>query len=231
MSDRADAADTQAGTGARREGRLRLVLERRAEWIEALIILTTIAAAFVVLGFLARYFQDYFRLILIFFFAWLLAFLIAPVADFLQRRLTQLPRPVAVIAVIVPVILVTVLVLVRVIAAIVDSSTEMAGALPSIAAHPPTFVADLQSWLDQQGIAFDVDAAFRSTVNDLLARLSDVAVAAVGGAFSAVSTMVDAIVVVSLAVFLAIDRDSIIRLGLELTPPEKRDDVLMFRRS
>ena len=34
-----------------------------------------------VLGFLARYFQDYFRLILIFFFAWLLAFLISPVAD------------------------------------------------------------------------------------------------------------------------------------------------------
>ena len=68
------------------------MLERRAEWVEALIILATIAAAFVVLGFLARYFQDYFRLILIFFFAWLLAFLVSPVADWLQRRLTRLPR-------------------------------------------------------------------------------------------------------------------------------------------
>jgi predicted PurR-regulated permease PerM len=211
--------------------RLRDVLERRSEWIEALIVLATIAAGFVVLGFLARYFQDYFRLILIFFFAWLLAFLIAPVADFLQRRMTRLPRPVAVIAVIVPVILVTGLILVRVIAAIVDSSAELAGALPSIAAHPPTYVADLQAWLDKQGIAFDVQGAFRSAVNDVLAQVSNVAVAAVGGAFSAVGTLVDAIVVVSLAVFLAIDRDSIIRLGLEVTPPEKRDDVLMFRRS
>ena len=43
------------------------MLERRAEWVEALIILVTIAASFVVLGFLARYFQDYFRIILIFF--------------------------------------------------------------------------------------------------------------------------------------------------------------------
>ena len=39
------------------------------------------------------YFQDYFRLILIFFFAWLLAFIISPVADWLQRHLTRLPRP------------------------------------------------------------------------------------------------------------------------------------------
>ena len=50
-------------------------------------MLTTVAVAFVVLGFLASYFKDYFRLILIFFLAWLLAFLISPVADWLQRRL------------------------------------------------------------------------------------------------------------------------------------------------
>ena len=30
---------------------------------------------------------------------------------------------------------------------------------------------------------------------------------------------------------MAVDRDSIQRLGLDLTPPEKRDDVLLFRRS
>jgi len=48
--------------------RLRRVLERRAEWIEALIILTTLAVGFVVLGFLARYFENYFRIILMFFF-------------------------------------------------------------------------------------------------------------------------------------------------------------------
>jgi predicted PurR-regulated permease PerM len=211
--------------------RLREVLERRAGWLEVLIVLTTIAAGFVVLGFLATYFQNYFRLILIFFFAWLLAFLIAPVADFLQRRLTRLPRTVAVIAVIVPVIVVVALILVRVAAAIVDSSTQLAAAVPAMAANPPTFLADLQAWLDRQGIAFDVAAAFRTGVSDVLGRLSDVAVGAVGGAFSAVNTFVDAIVVVSLAIYFAIDRDSISRLGLEVTPPEKREDVLMFRQS
>src|SRR6478672_7587495 len=103
---------TVAGTWA--TSRLRRVLESRAEWVEALVILSTVAVAFVVLGFLARYFQDYQRIILIFFFAWLLAFLISPVADWLQRRLTRLPRPVAVIAVLVPIIIIATLIVVKV---------------------------------------------------------------------------------------------------------------------
>jgi predicted PurR-regulated permease PerM len=232
MVERGGPESTVIGAEARPvTSRLRDVLERRAQWLEVLIVLATIAAGFVVLGFLATYFQNYFRLILIFFFAWLLAFLIAPVADFLQRRLTRLPRTVAVIAVIVPVILVVALILVRVAAAIVESSAQLAAAVPSMAANPPTFLNDLQAWFDSRGIAFDVSAAFRTGVNDVLAGLSDVAVGAVGGAFSAVNTFVDAIVVVSLAVYFAIDRDSISRIGLEVTPPEKREDVLLFRQS
>ena len=52
-----------------------------------------------------------------------------------------------------------------------------------------------------------------------------------GGLLSAAGTIVDSIVVVSLAVFMAIDRDKIMRVGLDLTPPEKREDVMLFRRS
>src|SRR6476660_8947014 len=93
-------------------GRLRDVFERRATWVEGLIVLTTIAAFFIVLGFAAGYFQAYFRIILIFFLAWLLAFLVSPVADWIQRRLKRIPRPVAVIAIIVPVVLIGALIMV-----------------------------------------------------------------------------------------------------------------------
>ena len=211
--------------------RLRNVLERRSEWIEVLVILATIAVAFVVLGFLARYFQDYFRLILIFFFAWLLAFLISPVADFLQRRLTRLPRGIAVIAVIVPVILIGALVIVRIIASLVDSFAQLAAALPTLAANPPAILDDIQRWFDQQGIAIDVTGSFHSALTGLLNGMSDFAITALGGALSAVGTLVDAIIVLSLAIFMAIDRDGILRLGLDITPPHRREDALMFRRS
>jgi len=220
-----------AGVDGWTTSRLRNVLERRSEWIEVLVILATIAVAFVVLGFLARYFQDYFRLILIFFFAWLLAFLISPVADLLQRRMTRLPRGIAVIAVIVPIVVVGALVIVRVIASLVDSFAQLAAALPNLAASPPAFLDDIQAWFDRQGIAIDIAGSVHSALSQILQGMSDFAIPALGGALSAVGTLVDAIIVLSLAIFMAIDRDGILRLGLEVTPPDKRDDVLMFRRS
>ena len=212
-------------------GRLHEVLERRAAWIEALIVLATVAAAFVVLGFLSAYFRDYVGLVLIFFLAWLLAFLISPVADWLQRRLRRLPRALAVIAVIVPVIVVGALVIVWVVASIADSFVALARALPDLAQHPPAFLTDLQAWLDAQGIAVDVAGTFQTAVSGVLEGMTDIMVSAFTGALSVVGTFVNAIVVVSLAVFLAIDRDSILRLGLDLTPPARRENVLMFRRS
>ena len=212
-------------------GRLRDTLDRRAAWVETLIVLTTVAVAFVVLGFLASYFKDYFHLILIFFLAWLLAFLISPVADWLQRRLKGLPRPLAVVAVIVPVVVVGALVIVRIVASLADSFVQLAAAIPDLVASPPSLLTDIQAWFDARGIDVDLVASFQSAASGLLTGMADLMIAAFGGALSAVGMLVDAIVVLTLAIFMAIDRDSIQRLGLDLTPPEKRENVLLFRRS
>ena len=227
----APVAAEETANGPWATSRLRRVLESRAEWIEALIVLSAVAVGFVVLGFLARYFQDYQRIILIFFFAWLLAFLISPVADWIQRRATSLPRPIAVVAVLVPIIIVTTLIVVKVVSDLIDSLAQLAAALPGLAANPPSFLNDLQSWFDRQGIHVDVIGTFKSIVDDLLRNFLDFTASLFGGALSAVSTFVDAIIVISLAVFMAIDRDAILRLGLDLTPPDKRDDAMLFRRS
>ena len=231
MAGQAAPSMTPAPAGIPPLGRLRDALDRRADWVEALIVLTTIAVAFVVLGFLASYFKDYFHLILIFFLAWLLAFLISPVADWLQRRLTRLPRPIAVVAVIVPVILIGALAIVWIVQSLAESFLQLAAAIPDLVAHPPSLLTDIQAWLDARGIAVDVVASFESAASGLLTGMADLMVGAFGGALSAVGTLVDAIVVVSLAIFMAIDREAIQRLGLDLTPPEKREDVLLFRRS
>jgi predicted PurR-regulated permease PerM len=222
---------TMIGANGPIPSRLRDALDRRSEWVEALVVLLTIVAGFLVLGFLATYFQDYFNLILIFFLAWLLAFLISPVADWIQRRLTRTPRALAVIAVIVPVILVGALIVVRVMASVAESFVGLAAALPGLNANPPSFLTDIQSLLDAQGFDVDVAGAFQTAASGLLQGMTDVMPTVFTGALSAIGTFVNAIVVVSLAVFLAIDRDSILKLGLDLTPPDKREDVLLFRRS
>jgi predicted PurR-regulated permease PerM len=211
--------------------RLRAVLERRSDWIEILLGLGVLAVGFVVLDFLSRYFADYFRIILIFFLAWLLAFLMSPAADWLQRHLTRLPRPIAVIAVLIPIILVSAIVIVKVLTSITESLVSLAAALPGIAAHPPSILDQVQAWFDQQGIAVDVAGSFQTLVHGLLQNMVDGLVGLVGGLVASVGSFVDAIIVVSLAVFMAIDRDKILRAGLDLTPPEKRDDAIMFRHS
>jgi predicted PurR-regulated permease PerM len=231
MQESVASRSAPAPTDVSGSGRLRRALDRRAEWIEALVILATLAAGFVVLGFLASYFQNYFRLILIFFFGWLLAFLISPVADWLQRRLTRLPRPIAVVAVIVPVIVIGAVILVNVVASLAESFLQLAAALPNLAANPPTFLTDLQHWLDGQGIQVDVIGTFKSILADVVKGLIDLMLGLFGGVLSAAGTLIDSIIVVSLAVFMAIDRDKILRLGLDLTPPEKRNDAMLFRHS
>ena len=207
------------------------LFERRSEWLDALIILATVAVAFVVLGFLAAYFESYFRIILIFFLAWLLAFLLSPAADFLQRRLKRLPRPVAVIAVLVPSILVGAIVVAHIVATIACSFAEFATALPGPIADPPSFLSDIQAWFDQQGMSVDVVGTFESIVTGLLDGMAQFMLSIFGGVIASVSTFIDAIIVISLAVFMAIDRDRILRFGLDLTPPEHRKEALLFRRS
>ena len=160
-----------------------------------------------------------------------MAFLISPVADWLQRRLTRLPRPLAVVAVIVPVILVGAVVIVWIVASLAESFVQLAAAIPDLVAHPPSLLTDIQAWLDAHGIDVNLVASFESAASGLLTGMADLMVGAFGGALSAAGMLVDAIVVLSLAIFMAIDRESIQRLGLDLTPPEKREDVLLFRRS
>jgi len=210
-------------------GRLRLVLDRRAGWIEALVILTTIAAAFVVLGFIAAYFRDYFRIIVIFTVAWLLALLIAPLADRLQRLFARLPRALAVAAVIVPTIVLGAVALVWLFGALSASFDQLAVQLPSLLANPPPVLQGIQRWANNKGIDVDVVGTFRSAVGGTLSGATNAMIGLFGGAVGAIGTLVDGIIVVSLAVYMAIDRDKIVAFGLELTPPSRRQEAILFR--
>src|SRR5260221_1982644 len=192
--DRQPVADSLAPGS----GRLVAALERRAPWIEALIVLATIAAGFIVLGFLAAYFRDYFHLALIFFLAWLLAFLVSPIADFLQQRLRRLPRAAAVVGVIVPVIVIGAVIGVRIVLVVGESFAELVGALPGLIANPPPVLTDIQAWFEARGIATDVTSAYESIVGGILGALAGGGGALFAGAAGAFGTFVDAIVGITL---------------------------------
>jgi predicted PurR-regulated permease PerM len=212
-------------------GPLASVLNRRSRWIEAFIVLGTVAVFFVVLGFLAAYFRDYFHLGLIFLLAWLLASLVSPVADYLQHRLRHLPRVAAVLGITVPVILVGALISARLVALLVESLAGLATLLPGLIANPPSIVTDAQAWLSDRGVALDLDATYRATGDMILSSLGGGASSVIVGASGVFGIFADALTIITLAIFMAVDRERILQFGIDLVPPEGRRNQLLFRRS
>src|SRR5256885_13314125 len=84
--------------------------ERQRRWLDALLILATLAAAFVVIGFVQDLFFSFGDIVLVFFLAWLLAFILSPIVSALVRMVPRLP-PVAAVVLVYAVLLGTLVVL------------------------------------------------------------------------------------------------------------------------
>ena len=72
---------------------------QQRRWLDALLILATVAVGFIVLGYLGTIFFSFGDIILIFFLAWLLAFILTPIVSALTRFVPFLSRIGAVIVV------------------------------------------------------------------------------------------------------------------------------------
>ena len=81
--DRSVAATNggHAGRGLRTQSRPVRALAAAASWLDAFLVLATVALAFVVLGFLDSFFCSWQDIILMFFLAWLLSFALLPLID------------------------------------------------------------------------------------------------------------------------------------------------------
>lgn len=210
---------------------LRSLLDRDRDWVRALLVLATIAALFVVLGFLASYFRDYFEIILIFFFAWFIAFLVTPPVDFIQRHVPRMPRAISVVLLVIPVVLLIAGIVVAVLVSVVSSLISLVEQIAALGATPPDYIGQIQSWVNSMGWNVNVADVFHTLVTNVLKGMADFALEALGGVTAGISIVINTIVVISLGVFMAIDRDKILNFGMELVPAARRDEVTLFRKS
>ena len=70
---------------------------REHRWLTALLILATLAFGFVVVDYVGKWITYFSDVIMIFFLAWLLAFILSPIANGLVHLFPRLPRALAVI--------------------------------------------------------------------------------------------------------------------------------------
>src|SRR2546423_15626479 len=123
------------------------ITQRQRRWLDALVVLSTIAVGFVVVRFLADVFFWFGDIILIFFLAWLLAFILSPIVARLTNAVPYLPRIAAAIVVYALLIGGLILITILVAGALAKSVTDFINNVPTLRTQLPQIVAPWQERL------------------------------------------------------------------------------------
>ncbi len=198
--------------------------------VSAILILATIVLAYLAISLTAEgifYFGD---VLLTFFLAWLLAFIISPVVTRIVALIPRLPRELATVLVYSAIVAGLIFLILVVAQALSNSITQLVASLPDIRADIGTIVAPIQAWLDSIGLT-QVDLATQAQAvldnlddlaGQLIVPLQSIAVASVG----AIGTM---LIVFILSIYMVIDRDQIMAFLFRLVPPSYAEEARLLQ--
>ena len=202
---------------------------REHRWLEIVLVLGSIALFFVVLGQLASVWALFSDLILIFFFAWLLGFILEPIAAWLARFM---PRVIAVTIAYGAVAVAAFGLVVAAASALFASTTEFLKNLPQFQQDLVALIQPISDWLrtlgfDQVNVSTQIGtilSTLATQAQNLLGPLQDVAVASVG-------FVGNLLIVFFLAIFISIDRAAIGSFLLRLVPPAYGSEAHLLTES
>lgn len=198
---------------------------RERSWFDAVLVLGAIALGFVVLGFFGVLFAFFGELIMVFFLAWLLAFMLLPVVNRV-RAIPFMSRTGAIFLVYFLLFGGLVVVSIVVAAALVNSIGDFIAGLPALRANLPTILAPWQARLNELGIA-QIDlvtqaATFLDNISvyavQLAAPLQQIAVASLG----AIGNL---LLMVVLSLYMLADRERLAAFLFWLVPANYRDEA------
>ena len=206
--------------------------ERQQRWLTSFLVLGSAAFGLVVLSYLAAYWVYFGDVILTFFLAWLLAFILSSPVRLLLRAVPRLPRVVAVVAVYAVLTIALLAVVVILAQALFNSLLEFIRNVPTLRQELPTI---LQPWSNRlAGLGFgQVDLVTQanafldglaSTAQDLVGPLQQAAVASIG-------VVGNVLIVFMLSVFIVIDSESILNFLLRLVPPRYADEARLLEHA
>jgi predicted PurR-regulated permease PerM len=205
---------------------------REGRLVSALLVLGVVALFCIVVGLLAQAFFFFGDILLTFFLAWLLAFIISPVVARLTDIDPRLPRAVAAVIVYTLVVLLLVVFVVGAAGALATSIAQFVESIPNIRANLPAILKPWQDVLASIGLA-QVDLVGQATTalanldqfaGALVQPLQQIAVASL----SAIGTM---LIVFFLSIYMVVDRDEIVSFLFRLVPPAYAEEALLLQTS
>jgi len=207
------------------------VMARHPRLVYTILVLAVVALALYVSTYLAAFFFGFGDVILVFFLAWLIAFMVTPLASFLVKYVPLVNRAVAVVVVYVVLVGVVAFVVVYLAAILASSVTSFLENVPAYQQDLPQILAPLQERLASVGLNVDLVALatgvidwFQQNATEILNVIQSVAVASIGIAGNA-------LIVFILSIYIAVDRDRVVSFLYRLVPPRFSEEAGLFQVS
>jgi len=203
---------------------------RDRQLLRALLVLGVVALALVVGSQIISAFYFFGDIILVFFLAWLIAFVISPVVDWLATRIPGLPTGVATVLVYTLVVVIGLAILVAASAALYSSIDQFIREIPTIRTKLPELVRPYQEWLATLGFS-EVD--LEQQANLVLANLNVFAGQLVGPlqqvAVASVGILGTLLITFFLSVWMVLDRSQIGAFLFRLIPPAYAEEARVLQ--
>jgi predicted PurR-regulated permease PerM len=205
--------------------------ERQGTLLTALMVLGTIVLAIVAVALGATVFYTFGDTILIFFLAWLLAFILSPIVTRLTNAIPFLPRVVATILVYAALAAAIVLVVIVLAGALASSIAEFIESVPTLRDQLPQLLAAWQETLRGLGLQVDLVAqvdeildAIAGYAGQLVGPVQQLAVASIGA-------MGSLLLVLILSLYMVVDRDQISKFLFTLVPKSRQREARLLESS
>jgi len=206
--------------------------DRQQRWLTAVLVLGALVLAMVAIELVASVFFAFGDVILVFFLAWLLAFILSPVVAGLTRLVPFLPRIGAVVLVYASLVGAIVLVVVIVAGALAQSIGDFIATVPNLRQDLPQLLTPWQDRLNHLGLN-QVDLVAQAT--SFLDNLADYAAQLAGPvqqlAVASLGALGNLLIVLILSLYMVVDRDAILSFFFRVIPPSGQTEARLLERS
>jgi predicted PurR-regulated permease PerM len=201
----------------------------RDPWVRALVIVLLAISCLYLAGLIWQIAAQFSDIILLFFLAWVVAFILEPAVDALQRQ-AFMPRPIAVAVAYLSMLVIGATATISIVPALSRQTIQLAAELPTYLALINEGFVDLQSALDERGMGANLGALLQ--VEDLVRRAEAIGPPVLANAVTLATQLatfvIQLVLVLMLSFYVMLDGPRIKRNTLGLVPIAFRDDIEYF---
>ncbi|MEW6232619.1 MAG: AI-2E family transporter [Chloroflexota bacterium] len=200
-------------------------------WFMAAAVLIVLAAVLWLASWAWNVAQAFSDIILLFFLSWLVAFILDPMADWLEGR--GLPRGLAVVSIYLGLLVILVAAGIIAVPVVVAQLTQLGSALPAYAQQLPDWVGRLQVELTSRGIPVDLSTVYRwenvaSQIQSLGTTIVQNTLTIAAGVASVVFNL---LLILILSFYLMLDGETIAKQVLALVPKGHKTEATFLADS